>query len=72
MLTFDGVFFITITTLITGFLGIAIKYCLKSKCEKCDICWGLLTIIRRVDIESQIEINQNNNEVETKKDDLTI
>jgi hypothetical protein len=51
----DGVFFISIGTLLTTFLGLAIKYCLKSKCEHLNLCCGLIQINRRVDLEEKLE-----------------
>lgn len=67
----DGVFFITITTIITGVLGLMIKYCLKSKCENVNICCGLIHIIRRVDLESLEEMKdiENNKNDENKTND---
>jgi hypothetical protein len=53
---FDAVFFISIGSLVIGFFGLIIKYCLKSKCEHFSLCWGLITIDRRVDIEAQEEM----------------
>ena len=58
MSVFDAVFFVTIGTLITGFLGVVIKYCLKSKCEQITFCWGCFEINRRVDLEVQEEIRE--------------
>lgn len=58
MLTYDGVFFISIATLITSVIGVSIRYCLKSKCEHFSICFGLLKIDRRVDLEVQEELAQ--------------
>lgn len=55
---FDSVFFITLATLIGGILGLAIRYCLKSKCENFSCCWGLVDIDRRVDIEAQEEMRE--------------
>jgi hypothetical protein len=49
--TFDAVFWITITTIITGTVALGVRYCLKSKCEHCSVCCGLVEIDRRVDIE---------------------
>lgn len=54
--TFDAVFFITITTIITGSFGLALKFCLKSKCENFSCCYGLMEIERNVDIEAREEI----------------
>jgi hypothetical protein len=55
---FDAVFFISVGTLITGFLGLCVKYALKSKCEHFSCCCGLFTIDRRVDLELQAEMKE--------------
>ena len=55
---FDGVFFITISTIVFGFFGLSIKYCLKSKCENISLCFGLFTVHRRVDLEVQEEMRE--------------
>jgi len=69
--TYDATFFITITTIITGFLGLTIRFCLKSKCEDISVCFGLLNIKRRVDLETDIEMNNDNVNVNNeKKSDL--
>ena len=54
----DGVFFISIATLLTSFFGVAVRYCLKSKCEHFSICYGLIVVDRRVDLETQEEIRE--------------
>ena len=54
--TYDAVFFISLATLLMGGLGVAAKYCLKSKCEHFSCCFGVFTIDRRVDLEVQEEI----------------
>lgn len=54
----DGVFFISVLTILSGSFGLAVRYCLKSKCEHFGICWGLFTIDRRVDLEVQEELAQ--------------
>jgi hypothetical protein len=54
--TFDAVFWITIATIITGSVGLAIKYCLKSKCDDISCCWGCLVIHRNVDLEAASEM----------------
>lgn len=60
--TFDGVFFITIITIITGSFGLMLKYCLKSKCDSVRCCYGLLEIHRNVEIEKDEEINIDEDE----------
>lgn len=54
--TYDGVFFISLATIIIGAFGLSVKYCLKSKCEHFNLCYGLIKIDRRVDLETQEEI----------------
>jgi len=75
--TFDAVFFISIATMLTSLIALIIKHCLKSKCETCSLCWGLITIKRRVDLEVQEELqeieigrNKNNSSKEETKNNL--
>jgi hypothetical protein len=68
---YDAVFFISLATLMTGAFGVALRYCLRSKCEHCSICFGLFTIDRRVDLETQehmreIELGINEDQHEIK------
>ena len=56
--TYDAVFFISIGTMVVGLIGLIIKYCLKSKCEHFSLCFGLITVDRRVDLETQEEIHK--------------
>lgn len=58
MQTYDAVFFVSIGTLVIGFLGLVIKYCLKSKCENVKLCYGAIEINRRVDLETQVEMHE--------------
>ena len=58
MNTYDAVFFVSVGTLVIGFFGLVIKYCLKSKCENVQLSWGLIKIKRRVDLETDIEIHE--------------
>ena len=50
---FNDTFFITMAGVIVGFLGLIVKFCLKSKCETCSVCFGLVKIDR--DIQAEIE-----------------
>ena len=58
MTTFDGIFFISLATLLVGFFGLLVRYALKSKCEHFSCCFGAFTIDRRVDLEVQEELAQ--------------
>lgn len=69
--TYDGTFFITITTIIIGFLGLSVRYCLKSKCSKFKCCFGLIDIDRSVELENDIENNIENNNVELNTTSIT-
>ena len=57
---FNDVFWISVATLTFSFLGVVIKSMLASKCDNVNICFGLLTIHRRVELEQ--EQQQNNNQ----------
>jgi hypothetical protein len=54
--TFDAVFFVTISTLLFGCFGVLIKYCLRSKCDDVNLCFGLITVHRNVELEAQEEM----------------
>lgn len=56
--TFDGVFFITIITIITTFLGLMLRFCLRSKCGEINLCFGCLKINRDVQLEQEEEIKE--------------
>jgi hypothetical protein len=58
MQTYDAVFFVSVGTLVIGFFGLVIKYCLKSKCENVKLCYGLIEIKRRVDLETEVEMHE--------------
>lgn len=55
---YNSVFFISIGTLLVGAFGVAVKYCLKSKCEHFSLCCGLIKIDRRVDLEVQEHLRE--------------
>ena len=57
--TFNDVFFISIATLTFSFLGVVIKSMLASKCDNVNICFGLLTIHRRVELEQEQQSTNN-------------
>ena len=51
---FNAVFFITIISIISGCIGLILRFCLKSKCINFRCCWGLIDIKRNNDIEEVI------------------
>jgi len=62
---FDSVFWITLATLLTGSIGLSVKYCLNSKCENVSVCWGGIIIHRNVELEQneEIEMTENTNNI---------
>ena len=56
--TYDAVFFISIGTMIVGLMALIIRFCIKSKCEHFSLCFGLITVDRRVDLEVQEEMHK--------------
>ena len=55
---YDGIFFLSLASLLVGLCGVSIKYCLKSKCEHLALCCGLIVIDRRVDLEVAEEMKK--------------
>jgi hypothetical protein len=54
--TFNGYFFLTLSALVFGFLGVIVKTCYQSKCKQCKFCYGLINIERDVEGEEKIDI----------------
>jgi len=52
---FNSGFFLTIAGIITAFLSGTLVYCIKSKCSRCTLCYGLIDIQRDVALEEKIE-----------------
>ena len=55
----NGMFYLSIATLICTFMTLSIKYCYKSKCKDVDIC--CIKIKRDIEVELQEDINLNSN-----------
>ena len=73
MEVYDSAFFLTMGGMIFGFLGLAIKFCLKSKCKDFKCLWGMVRILRDVDLEAEIEMQEkkeNTENVEEIKSNL--
>ena len=54
---FNSVFFLSFATITFAFLGIVLKYCLRSKCSDIELC-GLIHIKRDVQAEIQEEMKE--------------
>jgi hypothetical protein len=64
--TFNDVFWISVATITFSFFGVVLKSCLKSKCDNTNICWGLVKIHRRVELEDDVEMNTSIKKQESK------
>ena len=67
---FGSIFWLSISTMILTSFGVLLKYCLKSKCDKIDLCCGLIKVHRDTKVEEEIELrqpstpeNNNNNNI---------
>jgi hypothetical protein len=47
----DDTSVILIITIGTGFLGLIVRYCFRSKCRNINVMWGCMKINREVEIE---------------------
>ena len=61
---FDACFWLSMAGIILGFVSGMSVYCLKSKCSKCALCYGLVVVDR--DIEREIIIEEK--EIEQGRD----
>ena len=59
----DGVILIALVTIITGFLIVCIKIFFKSKCNTVNLCYGMLTVKRNVELETDIPVDSIPNQV---------
>jgi len=55
MQNFDGTFWLSLSGIIVGFVSGALVYCIKSKCSKCSLCFGIIDVQRDVALEEKIE-----------------
>ena len=59
----DGVLLISLVTIVTGFFIVCIKIFFKSKCNTVNLCYGMLTVKRTVELENDILIDSIPNQV---------
>ena len=52
---FNGTFWLSISAMLLSFVGILTVFCLKSKCKKFNICFGLISVERDIDGELEDE-----------------
>lgn len=45
---------LSITSLLAAFAVVAMKICFASKCDKINLCWGLVSVDREVEIENKL------------------
>jgi len=57
---FDATFWLSLSVGLFGFMGIAVRYCIKSKCTDCNLCFGLIQVKR----DTQAELEESEFEIE--------
>lgn len=71
--TLDGIFFLSLGTLVCGGVGLAIKGCYKIKCAEVDCCCGLLKVKRDIDEEIKYDLEQQQaNNSQQKRSSLSL
>ena len=50
----DGVTIVSLVTIVLGCIIASLKILFKSKCISVSLCYGLLNIVRNVEIETEI------------------
>ena len=68
---FDAVFFITVSSMVVGVIGLSIKYCLKSKCEHCNIMYGCIKIDRKVELETN-DVNPSQSQTDLAESSMVV
>ena len=54
-MSFDPVLVISLATICSGIVVLALRLCFKSKCSDIDLCFGFFKIKRNIELEMQIE-----------------
>ena len=54
--TFNSGFWLSLTTLIFGFLAVTVRTCYKSKCSDLNCCFGLIHIKRDIQSEELFDL----------------
>ena len=66
--TFDAVFWTGFSTMTFGFLAVLLRYGFMSKCDNVNLCCGLLTIHRAVELEQpNVEDGKQQDALEEEK-----
>lgn len=72
-MAFAEIFWITLSTLFCGGVGLAIKACYKIKCNEIDCCCGLLKVKRDIDEETKIDLEaQQENNTQQRRSTLSL
>jgi hypothetical protein len=73
MSALDGVFYLSLGTLVCGGVGLLIKTCYKIKCSEVNCCYGLISFTRDIDDETKIDIEgREGNTPKSKRSSLTL
>lgn len=56
----DEIFYLALTASLVTFFGLTVRFCLKSKCDLVELCYGCLRVHRNVNLElPEIPSQQN-------------
>lgn len=67
--TFDGIFWMSLATLISGSVAFGIRYCLKMKCEQIKCCCGCISIKRNIELEVKEEMEKIKKNIKMDEDE---
>jgi hypothetical protein len=65
----NAVFWLSLSSIVIGGIGLTLKFCLKSKCQKFKCCFGLVSIDRNVELEVREEIERMEHGIAESKSD---
>jgi hypothetical protein len=54
--SFDAIFILSAASIAAGLIGASIRMCYKSKCKNVSCCYGLFTIRRDTDGETEVDL----------------
>ena len=70
--TFDGIFFLSLATLVCGGVGLMIKTIYKIKCSEVKCCCGCLELKRDVDDEMKIDMERGEEVEKAKRSSISL
>jgi hypothetical protein len=72
MANLDGVFYLSLATMVCAGFGLAIKTCYRIKCDQISICGGCLNITRDIEHELRVDLESQTNTNNARRSSLTL